>query len=186
MNNFLKFIGSMLALLFVGAVGYGMYTGFFSLARWMSGGLGDMAVFLLSVGGIMIVCSWIISAAIRSTAKKHKPANPDKVALYTRFVETIPQGEKADFSVFEKYMVLWGSNRLLVQFSVLQKLREASPMESKPVQTQIAKMLREMRRDTGESNIGITDSMLIKAVSKEVPANKASTSHNHMMAGETV
>lgn len=164
MNNFLRFLGFMLGLLFVAAIAYGMYTGFFSLAEWLSGGLGDMTVFLLSVGGIMIMCAWIISSAIRSTAKRHKPANPDKMALYTRFIETISEGEKADFSVFEKYLLLWGSNRLVAQYARLQTLLEANPFESKVIAAHLTRMIKEIRRDLGESNIGLTEKMIVNSI----------------------
>lgn len=108
------------------------------------------------LSGLIIKSGWSISKMERQQA-------PEKVSAYQRFVDYFYAGLPADdgWHGLTAAMTLWASDNVLRQYmEVIGMIEEKQPVED--LKRKAEKVILDMRRDLGNSNLGILKGDIVK------------------------
>lgn len=157
-------IGLLLALAFLTASGWGVYLAFQYLNDQYQIIEQPHAAIITLGAIILILCSWIISGAIRSiSGNSDRRLHPEKAMIYAHFLEIWPLEDhfqnhnaqlKHNLQELKKPMALWGSDKVIRQFD---KLFQTSVDNSGTdlIWKEANKLLLAIRKDVGHENFNI-------------------------------
>ena len=164
MNSFSRLIGGLFALVLIIIIGWGIYLGVkhsVYLLEYL-----DKPTFVILVVSSLIVFigALMISSAIHKHARLNgrKHGYPGKVELYRMFITQLNRSE--NFSDLNKTMALYGSGSVIKEYLEFLKILNDQSITSPQAQQQFEKVMMEMRKDIGESNLEIKQGDLINLI----------------------
>jgi hypothetical protein len=171
MNTLNDIVSGVLALVLLAALGIGAYYAL-KLVLDLFAGLEERVGMMLNATMIAVaVTALIISIALRSGPKRESMArlHQKKADVYRRFVEVWAEvlrhkdaentGDwhrtEAELKAVEKHLILWGSSGVIKRYAACKNTdSQKGYHDSKPSQL-IEKVILEMRKDLGQSNLGL-------------------------------
>ncbi len=110
----------------------------------------------------IILCALIIRSGLIKAINREKHLRPEKASVYKRFVDYFYTGLPMDDGWHEltAAMTLWASDSVLRQYFQLIKMMEEKELYDK-IQQKAEKVLMEIRKDMGNTNLGILNGDII-------------------------
>lgn len=156
MSKGLNLITILLGLVFLLSVIVGVVVTIQHVVRneMVSTGLVDLNT--LAIVGSIIISGLILKSGLRMSKESIPRLQEEKISAYKRFVDNFYKGLPADESWHEltSSMTLYASAPVLRRYLKLEKLMDASH-DDKLILNTGEKIIFEMRKDLGHSNLGI-------------------------------
>jgi len=157
----MNIIGIILAILlligFVFGIGYGAVSGYeFLSVQWGSIN-DDWKAILIIIATLLIFCTLLISLSFRSSIKNYGFKGTGKVMAYNDFMQWYSalisdnvEAMQADtLKAITNQTILWGSNQVAKQVSLLYDLLQKDDTEKEQVLEKAGDVYIEIRRELG-------------------------------------
>jgi hypothetical protein len=173
----MKFISTTLSVLFglalLGLLGAGVYYAFHFIIDSLFAKLDPQLTAIATIAAAtLLICTSIIASAMRWSRNHSCELTARKIAAYDYFIQIwggllwqeAYQDEinADDVQKLEKHLILRANPKVIQAYIALRQLEAETGLPNAKVTSQFIKVLMEMRKDLGLTNIGLNEQELLK------------------------
>lgn len=180
----MNFISNVLSVVFgialLALLGAGIYYAFHYLTETLFASLDPQLAAITAIAATtFLIASFVIASALRRSQKNTDPFSIDKRVVYEHFIRIwgklfwqIPQQQSeidaGEVQEFEKQLILLANPKVIQAYLTLRQFEMKPGFSDPKIKAQFIKVLMEIRKDLGLTNLGLEEQELLK-LSDSVP-----------------
>ncbi|AEJ00889.1 hypothetical protein Nit79A3_1026 [Nitrosomonas sp. Is79A3] len=174
----MNFISQLLSVVFgialLGLLGVGIYYAFNFVTENLFASLDPQLSAITAIAAAtLLISSCIIASALRGSQRDIHVLNIKKRLAYEQFIQIWRKVfwqnsqqqtgiDASDLQELEKQFILWANPKIIQAYIKLRQLAAETHFSDPKVRAQFIKVLMEIRKDLGLSNLGLNEQELLK------------------------